>query len=162
GPRYPISRPAVVAPAQRTSDTIATRLARGEVGLRSSSAGSRKSRFLYQAMLTTPSEMNAILTANTGFASLVVASAIRRTTPEAALIQNPAHIHGKSFFIGASGMLLATPRIRRSIATLTPTRNARPTVCRNSTVGYAQIVGASRTHVPKPLCSSDERTCMRG
>jgi hypothetical protein len=105
--------------------------------------------------------MNIILTANTGFASFVVASAMSSAMPDAAMIQKPSHIHGNGFYIGASGILRATPRMRRSIATLMPTRKARPTVWRNSTVGYAQMVGASRTHVPKPLCSIEARNCMR-
>src|SRR5262245_16082886 len=85
---------------------------------------------------------------------------ITRTTPDAALIQNPAHITGKNLFIGCRGRLGEKPRTRKSIAMLVPTRNPRPTVCRKSTVGYAHTDGDSFIQVLKPLCSSEDRKSM--
>ena len=70
----------------------------------------------------------AILTKKRGFASLLVASVTKSTVPETALTQNPIQMTLKNASKGAIGSRRPTPSSRRSIATLGPTANDRPTV----------------------------------
>src|SRR5688572_2433569 len=67
------------------------------------------------------------------------------STPDTALTQKPSHIALKNGSIACSGRPRAKPSIRTSSATLAPTRNASPTVCRIRMIGKA----------PRPLANPD-------
>src|SRR6266536_2094164 len=58
-------------------------------------------------------------------------------------------------------MRRAQPRMRRSIAALSPTTNPSPTVCRNRIVGYAQSELDSRTQTANAVPSTHVRNCIR-
>ena len=76
-----MSRPAEIAPIQKTNASVANVLA--EAGMGSpSSLGPRKTRCRSHTMLITAAAMNPILIRNTGFVSFVVASATRSMRPD--------------------------------------------------------------------------------
>src|SRR5688572_26593108 len=74
------------------------------------------------------------------------------STPDTAFTQKPSHIALKNGSIVCSGRPRAKPSIRTSIATLAPTRNASPTVCRIRMIGKAQS-DPSRIQMLSPVRS---------
>src|ERR1051325_10995536 len=83
-----MNRPAAIAPAQHTSDAVASRRPRPAAA----DAFARTTRRRSSAISATDSSTKIIFTVNTGFASFVVASTANMTSPDAALVQKPIHI----------------------------------------------------------------------